>query len=460
MTRPNILYLHSHDTGRHVQPYGYAVPTPNLQRLAEQGVMFRNAHCVAPTCSPSRAALLTGQSAHGCGMLGLAHRGFVLSDYSHHLNFTLKPAGYHTVLASFQHVARLPFADPKKVLGYDEHLMTEDFKGAENAASKFLAGKPQQPFFLDVGFFETHRHGPPDGTFVDPAKPIGDPRFVRPPEKLPDTPDTRRDFADFAAAAAVLDRKMGVVLDALAAAGLAENTLVICTTDHGIPFPGAKCCLTDHGTGVMLFLRGPGGFTGGRVIDPMVSHLDLFPTICELCDIAPPPWLEGKSLTPLIRGEVKQLHEELFAEVTYHAAYEPKRSIRTPRCKYIRRYTQRDGVTLANMDDGLSKSVLVNAGWHKRPPAMESLYDLSADPQEANNLAGDENHRDVLNLMRARLDDWMKRTNDPLFAGDVPPPPGAIVTASDAYSPSGKSEVGPYHSFYDDQKQVVFFKRE
>jgi arylsulfatase A-like enzyme len=96
---PNILYLHSHDTGRYVSPMGYAVPTPNVQRLAGEGTLFRRCFCAAPTCSPSRAALLTGQSAHSSGMLGLAHRGFVLSDYTQHLVSTLKGAGYHTVLA-------------------------------------------------------------------------------------------------------------------------------------------------------------------------------------------------------------------------------------------------------------------------------------------------------------------------------------------------------------------------
>ena len=86
MPKPNILYIHSHDTGRYLQPYGHAIPTPNLQRLAEQGILFRRAYCAAPTCSPSRAALLTGQSPHSAGMLGLANRGFVLGRFqpAHH----------------------------------------------------------------------------------------------------------------------------------------------------------------------------------------------------------------------------------------------------------------------------------------------------------------------------------------------------------------------------------------
>ena len=104
--KPNIIYIHSHDTGRYVQPYGHNVPTPNIQRLAEQGILFRQAFCAAPTCSPSRAALLTGQAAHSAGMTGLVNRGFGLSDYSQHILHTLHGAGYHTVLAGLQHLHR------------------------------------------------------------------------------------------------------------------------------------------------------------------------------------------------------------------------------------------------------------------------------------------------------------------------------------------------------------------
>ncbi|MGE9292553.1 MAG: sulfatase-like hydrolase/transferase [Puniceicoccales bacterium] len=95
---PNILYYHSHDTGRYIQPYGYQVPTPNLQQLAEEGVLFRRAFCAAPTCSPSRAGLLTGCAAHSVGMLGLAHRGFSLTDVSRTMVTYLREVGYETCL--------------------------------------------------------------------------------------------------------------------------------------------------------------------------------------------------------------------------------------------------------------------------------------------------------------------------------------------------------------------------
>jgi arylsulfatase A-like enzyme len=101
----NILYIHTHDTGRCIQPYGYAVPTPNLQAFARQGTVFRQAFSCAPTCSPSRSALLTGKTSHSCGMLGLAHLGFSLPDYRQHLVQYLNRCGYRTVLCGIQHEA-------------------------------------------------------------------------------------------------------------------------------------------------------------------------------------------------------------------------------------------------------------------------------------------------------------------------------------------------------------------
>src|SRR5215212_6161613 len=153
-TLPNIVLVHSHDTGRYVQPYGHPVPTPNIQRLADQGVLFRQAFCAAPVCSGSRAALLTGEYSHQNGMLGLAHRGHALNDHTHHLVHTLRDAGYWTGLVGEQHVAEDP-----GIIGYD-HVTDIDTNHVENvapAAIDLLTDPPREPFFLSVGFFETHR---------------------------------------------------------------------------------------------------------------------------------------------------------------------------------------------------------------------------------------------------------------------------------------------------------------
>ena len=327
MTPPNILYIHSHDTGRYVQPYGFQVPTPNIQLLADQGVLFRNAFCAAPTCSGSRASLLTGQYCHNNGMLGLAHRGWKLNDYGQHIVHPLHEAGYRSVLIGEQHIST-----DDSVIGFDDVLDvgTNHAKEVAPTAIDALAETPE-PFFMSVGFFETHRD------FAVPTS-VRDTLYSLPPANLPDDARTRADMAAFKASARSLDQGIGAVLNGLHHLDLNDRTLIICTTDHGLAFPMAKATLFDRGTGVTLLMRGPEGFTGGKVYDQIVSQLDIYPTLCELAGVETPDFAQGSSLMPLVRGEVDKVHDQIFTEFTYHAAYEPQRAIRTDRWKYIRRF--------------------------------------------------------------------------------------------------------------------------
>ncbi|MCY3778776.1 MAG: sulfatase [Chloroflexi bacterium] len=428
MPKPNILYIHSHDTGRYLQPYGHAIPTPNLHRLAEGGVLFRRAYCAAPTCSPSRAALLTGQAAHSAGMLGLANRGFVLGDFRQHIIHTLKGAGYKAALAGIQHLTSPQFHRGAEAVGYD-HILTTERDQAHTAAVDFIRSAPAEPFWLTVGFFETHREFPLEHD-VNPA-------YVQPPALFPDTPGIRQDMANYIAMAQILDDKIGQVLQALDETGQRENTLVIYTTDHGLAFPDMKCNLTDHGIGVALIMQGADPFAGGRTVDAMISQIDIFPTVCDLLDIEPPDWLQGHSMLPLLRGEADAIRDEVFAEVNYHAAYEPKRAVRSERYKYIRRYDQREAPVLSNIDDGFSKSELVSAGFGDIAPAPEQLYDTLLDPIERDNLTDDPEYADILADMRERLDRWMRETDDPLLRGHVPAQPGTFANDPDGTSPRG-----------------------
>ena len=423
--RPNILYIHSHDTGRYVQPYGFQVPTPNIQMLADQGVLFREAFCAAPTCSGSRASLLTGQYCHNNGMMGLAHRGWTLNDYGEHWVHTLREAGYRSVLIGEQHIS----TDPR-VIGFDRVVEVDSHRAEAVAPTTIetLHQQPEGPWFLSVGFFETHR------SFFAPTS-VRDTLYSLPPTGLPDVPATRRDMAAFKASARSLDQGIGAVLHALHDLDLTDNTLVLCTTDHGVAFPNAKATLYDRGTGVMMLARGPGGFTGGKVLDAMVSHLDVYPTICELAGIGPPSWLQGKSLMPIVRGETDRVHDAVFAEITYHAAYEPQRSARTERWKYIRRFHDYPHPVLANCDDSASKDLWVEHGWGERLVPEEQLYDLLFDPDEGTNLAGDPSRSGVMTEMRERLDTWMRDTKDPLLDGPVLPPEGAMINEPNQLSP-------------------------
>jgi len=438
----NILYLHCHDAGRYVQPYGAGVRTPALQRLAEEGVLFRDAHCANPTCSPSRACLLTGQYAHSAGMLGLTHRGWTLRDYGQTLMSFLGEHGYHTVLCGQQHIATPPFADPAES-GYSEILTTQaNLELAPTLAEKFLDRiGTEQPFFLDVGFHAPHRDGN-TGDFPRLFAPE-DERYVRVPPTLPDTPETRRDFALYAASVRSTDFAMGRVLDALERSGHAGNTLVLCTTDHGIAFPHMKCRLTSHGTGVMLILRGPGGFRGGKVVDSLVSHVDIFPTLCSLLGIQPPAWLQGESFLPLVQGETSVTRDAVFAEVNHHAATEPMRSVRTKRWNYIRSYSEHSGTVLPNIDNSLSKLLLTDHDLASRPQPAECLYDLVFDPQETCNLATDPAHAEILATMRKRLETWMRETDDPLLNGCLPVCKDMRTTDCGAYSPDGSPAPTP-----------------
>ncbi len=427
----NIVYMHSHDSGRYLGHYGKRIPTPNLDRLATEGTLFRRAFSAAPTCSPSRAALLTGCYPHQNGMLGLAHLGFSLNDYHQHIAHVLRTVGYTSVLAGLQHIAQDP-----SVIGYDQVRKPRTTHAADVApnAVEYLRSKPKQPFFLDVGFFETHR------TFPAPTA-ADNPNYIMVPQPIPDNATTRMDMAGFHASARELDRGIGQVLAAIDELGLRENTLILSTTDHGIPFPEMKCSMRDDGWGVSMIIRGPEPFKAGAVCDAMVSQLDVFPTLCELAGAAKPAWLQGKSLLPLLSGEVATLHETIFAEVNYHAAYEPKRSARTERWKYNRRYDGRTTAVLSNCDDSASKRLWLSQGWQTaKLEHEEELFDLMFDPAEASNLTRDPAHGGVLAEMRGRMDAWMKITNDPLLRGPVPLPPGARTTPVNDIDPNPERE--------------------
>ncbi len=429
MRPPNIVYLHSHDTGRYVQPYGQQVPTPNIQRIADQGLLFRQAFCAAPSCSGSRACLLTGQWAHVNGMTGLAHRGWQLADYGRHIVHPLRQAGYWSALIGEQHLSLTP-----DILGYDHvvDIGTTRVASIAPAALQLLRSRPPQPFFLSIGFFETHRE------FFEPSS-VRDALYGAPPSQLPDTAATRADMAAFKASARSLDQGVGAVLHGLDEAGLADDTLVVLTTDHGLPFPGAKATLTDRGLGVMLIIRGPGGFHGGHVTDTLTSQVDLYPTLLALAGAPTPDDLDGRSLLPLARREVSEVREELFAELTYHAAYDPQRAIRTKRHKLIRHFGDRLEPVLPNVDDSPSKSLLISAGWGKHPRPRLELYDLIMDPAEMRNLAQLDEFAAVRDELDDRLRAWMLNTDDPLLDGPVPAPEGATVN-----DPSSTSATEPF----------------
>lgn len=423
----NILVIITHDTGRHLGCYGRGAPSPNLDKMAEEGVKFSNAFCTAPQCSPSRASLLSGLLPHRHGLIGLAHRGFRLRQDLLLLPKLLSEFGYNTHLFGLQHetqwnrVAELGYRDVRRPDGLSCAKVTP-------LLLKFLEDNPPQPFFAMVGFIETHRPFPKAAVALE---------GIKVPEFLPDVPEVRQDIADLNESVRRVDESVGQILETIKKTRLLDNTLVIFTTDHGIAFPGAKATLFDPGIEIALLMLGPGEFNGGKVIDAMVSNADLMPTICEAVGIEPPKGLDGKSLMPLIRGKTDKIHEHLFVELTYHAAYDPMRGVRTEEFKYIRSFSARPFWLPPNVDNGLTKD------WYRKNRGevfqmlrpREMLFDLRNDPLERKNVASDEAYADVLRKLRALVEQKMRDDDDPLLYGHVMPPEGAKVTPSKVWGP-------------------------
>ncbi len=425
--RLNFVVIITHDTGRHLGCYGRNAPSPNLDKLAEEGIKFTQAFCTAPQCSPSRASLLTGLMPHRHGLIGLAHRGFRLRPDVTLLPKLLAQAGYTTHLFGLQHETTW---DRVAELGY-QHIHRPDGLSCLKVTPlvlDFLSSQPKQPFFAMVGFTETHRPFPKAATPLEQ---------IRVPPFLPDAKEVRQDIADLNESVKRVDESVGQIVAALKRTRLWDSTLLLFTTDHGIAFPGAKATLFDPGTEIALLMHGPDEFCGGKTVTALVSNADVMPTLCELAGVELPSGLDGKSLIPLLQGKVTQLHEQLFLELTYHAAYDPMRSVRTERFKYIRSFADRPFWLPPNVDNGLTKD------WYRHyrpevfqtPRPKEMLFDLSTDPFERNNLADDPAYAGVLAEMKRWVEEWMAATDDPLRYGHVPPPPGARVTPARVWGP-------------------------
>jgi len=422
----NIIYLHAHDMGRVNSIYGHAAAMPHLQAFAAESMVFRQAFCAAPTCSPSRAALLTGRTPHECGVTGLIHRGFRLRDPRQHLAAHLRAHGYETALFGIQH--ELPAGESGQMYDItgsarDRDPYHLDQKTAA-AAAAYLAAPKRKPFFLSVGLFAPHR------PFAKAAPSASEPLKL---PYLPDTPEVRRDLADYQASVAWADRAMGKVLGALFAANLHRNSLIIVTTDHGVAFPGAKCLLKDSGIGVTLLMRAPGSACGA-ISDSLVSHLDIFPTCCDFAGLPHPADLRGASLRPVLTQDQASIRNHLFAEVTFHASYEPMRCVRTARHKFIRFFDEDRRARLANIDDGPAKTDLLSRALLPPRHAETELYDLELDPDETQNLAHRSDLADLHRKLDEKLHRWMRETNDPLLYGRVKRPPGARINRTECRS--------------------------
>jgi N-sulfoglucosamine sulfohydrolase len=411
---PNIVFLISDDhSSFSLGCYGSNVRTPNLDKLAAAGVRFTNAFVASPQCSPSRSAMLTGRWPHETGTSRL-HAP--LRDNYETLIDRFEAAGYHT--GGFR----------KHHLGPALRAKFDFFADSEDPVDfpAFFDKRPKdKPFFLWVGFTDPHRDYEPGA-----VTPPHDPAETKVPPFLPDTPQVRADLAMYHDEVARMDGNCGVILALLEKHGVADDTLVFFFGDNGMPFPGAKGTLYDAGIRVPLIARWPAGkVTGGRVVDALVSLIDLAPSCLAAAGLgAKPDAADGMSFAPLLTGRQTPTRGEIFSERNWHDNLDLIRCVRTEHFKLI--YNCRPEVPHEPIGD-LRRSPTWQAILARReslPPAMErrffqaprpvfELYDLRADPDETNNLAEDPAHAATRKDLVARLARWMEETNDFL-----PPP--------------------------------------
>jgi len=430
--RPNILVCIADDWSfPHAGAYGNkAARTPTFNRLASEGAVFTNAYCAAPSCTPSRGAILTGQAPHrlaeGGDLWGtLPARFAVYPDL-------LEESGY--VVGHTRKGWGPGLIEPG---GRTRNPAGPHFKDFRT----FLETVPaDRPFCFWFGSYDPHRpyeEGSGRAAGFDPA-------HVKVPPFLPDVPEVRSDLCDYYREVQRFDREVGELLGALEEAGRSSETIVVMTSDNGLPFPRAKANLYDAGTRMPLAIRWPGIVQAGRRLDTFVSLADLAPTFLEGAGVAIPAEMTGKSLVGLLKGETSVHRDCVYLERERHAyvraglAGYPMRAVRTDEFLYIRnwlpdRWPAGDpflpvkNMTYGDIDGSPTKAFILE---HKNEPDFrrffelacakrpaEELYVLSRDPNQMINLAEQAAYAEIKKSLSEQLAQWMTRTNDPRASG-------------------------------------------
>lgn len=426
--RPNILLAIADDwSWPHAGVYGdKVVKTPFFDKLATQGILFTNSFCAAPTCTASRGAILTGQAPHRLGEGANLHS--TLSAKFRVYPDVLEAAGYFVGCSGKGWGPGIA-----EIGGWKRNPAGPQFKSFADFLDQVPDGKP---FCFWYGSKEPHRPYQP-GSGLKSGMRVED---VEVPGFLPDTPEVRSDILDYYYEVQLFDKQVGDLLAELDARGLSENTLVVVTSDNGMPFPRAKANLYECGTHMPLAVRWPARIKGKRTVDAPVSHCDLAPTFLEAAGIHPLPEMTGRSLLGILLGENGDDRDMVFTERERHANVRkgdlsyPCRAVRTRQFLYIRNFCPERWPagdpemyvavgSFGDIDTSPSKSVILHRrddpkiarffrlACEKRP--AEELYDIRKDPWNLKNLADSQEHAGILREMRARLERWMSDTGDP-----------------------------------------------
>ncbi len=428
--RPNFLWLVAEDFGPALGCYGQKeVSTPNLDRLAREGMRYTRAYTTSPVCSPSRSAFMTGMYATTIGAHNhRSHRddGYPLPRGVRLITERMREAGYFTA-----NVRELPEACGFKGTAKTDWNFRPPARPFDSTRWSDLAA--HQPFFAQVNFQETHR------AFHAPRR--ADPARVEIPPYYPDHPTARADQAAYLDSATELDRKIGLVLGELEKAGLAENTVVMFFGDNGESHVRGKQFCYEEGLRIPLVIRWPNGFPAppqvrpGGVDDRLIEAIDFAPTLLALSGAPVPPELQGRVL---LGGKAAPPREYAFgARDRCDETVFRLRTVRDARFRYIRNFTPERPFLQANGYKEKQYPVWnllkeLHAQGKLTPPQAalcaptmpgEELYDLESDPHEIKNLAADPAHRSALERLRAALEKWIEETGD---QGRVPEPEALI----------------------------------
>jgi len=436
--RPNILLCLADDwSWPHASVYGDpVVKTPNIDRLAADGVLWTHAFAAAPSCTPSRASILTGQWVHRLGP-GADQSGILPGEHRVYPD-ALEEAGY---VVGFSGKGWAP--GTLKGTGRTRNPAGPKF----NRFADFLAQVPPgKPFYFWFGSLDPHRpYTPGSGKALGIA-----PKDVVVPPHLPDTPTVRQDLLDYYFEVQRFDREVGELLNLLREKDLLKSTLVVVTGDQGMPFPRCKTNVYDSGMHVPLVISWPDRASGGRRIDDFVSLTDLAPTFLEAAGVKPWPEITGRSLLPILgsdkQGHVDPARDKVFLERERHGfgreggqSY-PVRAVRTSDYLYVRNLRPHllpagdpAYVTVvgpyADMDPGPTKIELLDgrdrpelAPFFARaclPRPAEELYDLAKDPGQLCNVTGQSSYAEVQQRLRREVERWMSSSGDPRAGGET-----------------------------------------
>lgn len=427
--RPNILYCLADDWAYpHAGVYGdNVIHTPNFDRVAREGALFSHAFSAAPSCTPSRAAMLTGRAVHqlgeGANLWGFLPKEFdtypdILERNGYVVGFTLKGWGPGNFEAG----------------GRTRNPAGPNFANFEAFLKKVPKGKP---FCFWFGSHFPHRPYK-KGQGLAAGLKLED---VKVPPYWPDTKETRSDILDYYEASQRFDRQVGDCLAALEKHGFASNTVVVISGDNGWPFPRSKANLYNSGTHQPLAVRWPGVVKPGMAIDAFVNLYDIAPTFVDMAGIKPFSYMTGQSWVPLLKGKKQSGRTMVFVERERHANVRkgdlsyPARAARNESFLYIRnlrpnRWPAGDPEEwkavgpFGDCDNGPTKEQMINErqepyfslSFGKRPE--EELYDLKKDPWEMTNVVDRAEYAQARKEMRAKLDAWMKATKDPRYSHD------------------------------------------